>query len=65
MSIKINKYLKLLLNKHPSIASGRKNYDKFEERIGKNINLIKEMIDNKGINKLIEKKKKNKKNSLK
>ena len=37
---KIN-YIKILLKKFPDIASGRKNFDYYEYRVKKNLNLTK------------------------
>tara|TARA_B110000495_G_scaffold183920_1_gene180594 strand:- start:249 stop:395 length:147 start_codon:yes stop_codon:yes gene_type:complete len=37
----IPRYLKILIKKYPKIISGRKNYDFFEKRILKNLELIK------------------------
>ena len=46
-------YITALIDKTPNISSGRKNYDKFDKRIEKNINLAKEMIKSKDINEFI------------
>ena len=35
------KYLKILIKQYPKITSGRKNYEFFEKRILKNLDLIK------------------------
>ena len=35
------KYLKILIKQYPKIISGRKNYEFFEKRILKNLDLIK------------------------
>ena len=35
------KYLKILIKQNPKIISGRKNYEFFEKRILKNLELIK------------------------
>jgi len=61
---KRNNYLSYLLKTFPDINSGRKNYDLFEERILKNIKLIKEMSKNKNIDNFILKMKKLKKNKI-
>lgn len=45
-----NKYINILLKMFPNIASGRKNFNYFEERIKKNIELT---------NKYLKKNKKN------
>ena len=46
-TIKLNKsstkYLNKILDNHPNLSSGRKNYSKFENRIIKNILLTKLM----------------------
>ena len=41
MNKKMPKYLKILIKQYPKIISGRKNYDFFEKRILKNLELIK------------------------
>ena len=35
------KYLKILIKQYPKIISGRKNYEFFEKRIQKNLELVK------------------------
>jgi len=46
MNKKIPGYLKMLIKKYPKIISGRKNYDFFEKRILKNIELVKKYKKN-------------------
>ena len=41
MNKKIPEYLETLIKKYPKIISGRKNYEFFEKRILKNLELIK------------------------
>ena len=41
MNKNIPKYLKKLIEQYPEIISGRKNYEFFEKRILKNLELIK------------------------
>ena len=41
MNENIPKYLKALIKKYPKIISGRKNYEFFEKRIQKNLELVK------------------------
>lgn len=43
----IKKYILDLIRTYPDIASGRKNFDYYEKRIGKNINLTKTYIKRK------------------
>ena len=49
--VKKNDYLMALINKYPFISSGRKNYKEQNERIEKNIKLIKIFIKNNNKNK--------------
>ena len=46
-------YITVLIDNSPNISSGRKNYDKFDKRIDKNIYLTKKMIKSKDINEFI------------
>jgi len=46
MNKKMPKYLKMLIKKYPKIISGRKNYEFFEKRIFKNLELIKKYKKN-------------------
>lgn len=46
-------YITVLIDNFPNISSGRKNYDKFDKRIDKNIYLTKKMIKSKDINEFI------------
>jgi hypothetical protein len=48
-------YIEYLLKKNPQITSGRKNYNKFEKRIEKNIFLTKIMIKSKNIREFLKK----------
>ena len=48
-------YIALLVDNYPHISSGRKNYERFERRIEKNIFLTKKMIKCKDINEFITK----------
>jgi hypothetical protein len=41
MNENIPEYLKALIKKYPKIISGRKNYEFFQKRIQKNLELIK------------------------
>jgi hypothetical protein len=40
-------YIRVILNKFPNIASGRKNFKYFEKRIKKNLVLTKKYLKNK------------------
>ena len=40
-------YIRVILNKFPNIASGRKNFKYFEKRIRKNLILTKKYLKNK------------------
>lgn len=44
--MKLN-YIKIILKKFPEIASGRKNFKFFENRIRKNLILTKKYLENK------------------
>ena len=48
-------YMEHILKANPTIASGRKNYSKFEKRIEKNILLAKIMIKSKNIKEFLKK----------
>ena len=43
----IKNYIKDILDKYPKISSGRKNYDFYDKRIIKNIDLLKKFINKK------------------
>ena len=42
-------YIKLILKKFPNIASGRKNFKYFDDRIKKNLILTKKYFENKKV----------------
>ena len=55
---KYKNYIDLLINEFPEISSGRKNYQQFEIRVKKNIDLTKKMMNSVDIDDFISKLKK-------